>query len=132
MYQKQFIKNQHTQYYKRWVRKYEPFVGEDGTINMPSANQLNKQKSDYNEQMSQRNSTRSFGDGNWEELGPWEYDHDAAIQLSQSPGGTHVYTVEQSKSNPKYYLCRNGKRRRLEINRQRIELEFDHPRFIDN
>jgi len=97
----EFVKNQHTQYYKRWVRKYEPFVDQDGTINMPRINELNKQKSDYNAQITQRNSSKSFGDGNWEELGPWEYDHEAAIELgTQSPGSTHVYTVEQSKTDP--------------------------------
>lgn len=37
----------------------------------------------------------------WEEMGPWQYDHEQAMEfLVQSPGAAHAYTVEQSLSNP--------------------------------
>ena len=34
----------------------------------------------------------------WECIGPWDWDHDAAGR-SYAPGSAHVYTVEQSISN---------------------------------
>lgn len=97
-----FEKNQHTQYYKRFIREYEPYTNADGFINLPNKATLKKQNDDYNEQLlvAKRNKKRNVS-ANWEELGPWEYDHDATMKTkTQSPGSAHIYTVEQSKSNP--------------------------------
>ena len=69
-----FIKNQHTQYYKRWIRE----------INRHSNRNISSQISKSNNQ--------------WESIGPWDFDIDAASR-SYAPGAAHVYTVEQSINN---------------------------------
>ena len=79
-----FEKNRDTQFYKRWMRNGElpPAVMSD----------------DYRGKhlvASQRLT------GVWEEMGPWSYDPEVAMNFQvQSPGACHVYTVEQSASNP--------------------------------
>ena len=71
----EFFKNKHTQYYKRWVR------------NLSRTTQPIK------------NSPKSKSSNQWECIGPWDFDKDAASR-SYAPGAAHVYTVEQSISNP--------------------------------
>ena len=70
-----FIKNKHTQYYKRWIRN----------LSRTSKNIQSHQKSKKSNQ--------------WECVGPWDFDQHAESR-SYAPGAAHVYTVEQSKSNP--------------------------------
>ena len=44
--------------------------------------------------------------GVWEEMGPWHYDPEVAMQFEvQSPGACHVYTVEQAASNHQVVWC---------------------------
>ncbi|SVC39585.1 uncharacterized protein METZ01_LOCUS292439, partial [marine metagenome] len=69
------IKNKHTQYYKRWVRNLS-------RISNPI-----------------KNRSTSKSSNQWECIGPWDFDKDAASR-SYAPGAAHVYTVEQSVSNP--------------------------------
>jgi len=69
------VKNKHTQYYKRWVRNLSR------TTTLP------------------QNQTNSKSSNQWECVGPWDFDKDAASR-SYAPGAAHVYTVEQSVSNP--------------------------------
>lgn len=69
-----FFKNKHTQYYKRWIREISR-----------STNAQPTKKSSQNNQ--------------WQCVGPWDFDKEAASR-SYAPGSSHVYTVEQSKSNP--------------------------------
>ena len=69
------IKNKHTQYYKRWVR------------NLSRTSNVIK------------NQTSSKSSNQWLCIGPWDFDQHAASR-SYAPGATHVYTVEQSVSNP--------------------------------
>ena len=69
------FKNKHTQYYKRWLRGISRFSNAKPTLQTSkSSNQ-------------------------WECVGPWDFDKDAASR-SYAPGAAHVYTVEQSVSNP--------------------------------
>ena len=69
------IKNKHTQYYKRWLRSITRFSDAKPTLKTSkSSNQ-------------------------WECIGPWDFDKDAASR-SYAPGAAHIYTVEQSLSNP--------------------------------
>lgn len=75
-----FVKNSHTQYYKRWLRSI--------------ARELPPLRSPRNH-ISQN---RSAG-AQWQSIGPSDWDHDA-IDRSYAPGAAHVYTVEQSLSNP--------------------------------
>tara|TARA_B110000196_G_scaffold88330_1_gene76640 strand:+ start:309 stop:3716 length:3408 start_codon:yes stop_codon:yes gene_type:complete len=69
------VKNKHTQYYKRWVRN----------LSRTTAPIKNRPKSKSSNQ--------------WECVGPWDFDKDAASR-SYAPGAAHLYTVEQSISNP--------------------------------
>jgi len=71
----ELVKNKHTQYYKRWLRSISRFSNAKPTIKTSkSSNQ-------------------------WECVGPWDFDKDAESR-SYAPGAAHVYTVEQSVSNP--------------------------------
>ncbi len=69
------VKNKHTQYYKRWVRNLSRTTTVPQTL------------------------TNSKSSNQWECVGPWDFDKDAASR-SYAPGSAHVYTVEQSVSNP--------------------------------
>ena len=70
-----FVKNKHTQYYKRWLRNFS-------RVNPPVINTATSKKNNQ-----------------WECIGPWDFDKDAASR-SYAPGSAHIYTVEQSISNP--------------------------------
>ncbi len=77
------VKNKDTQFYKRWMR--------NGDIPAPSMTARYQQ-----ERMKSANRMT----GAWEEMGPWSYDPEVAMQFQvQSPGACHVYTIEQSQSN---------------------------------
>ncbi|MEC7646254.1 MAG: T9SS type A sorting domain-containing protein [Bacteroidota bacterium] len=71
----ELIKNKHTQYYKRWLRGISRYS--DAKPNLQTSKSSNQ----------------------WECVGPWDFDKDAASR-SYAPGAAHVYTVEQSVSNP--------------------------------
>jgi len=82
-----FEKNQHTQYFKRLLKEYWTDVDAEGFI----TERLN------NPAPIQTKGATSP----WQEVGPWDYDHEQAMEFSvQSPGSAHVYTVEQSPLNP--------------------------------
>ena len=72
-----FIKNKHTQYYKRWRRSLSR------EINPPSNFTPNKGGLELPQ---------------WYCLGPFDFDRHAASS-SYAAGAAHLYTVEQSKSN---------------------------------
>lgn len=95
-----FVKNQHTQYYKRWLRDKWQYMREDGTVDIPTDREKNNQIQQYLRKVETHSSTARNANP-WEELGPWEYDHEATMDQSvQSPGAAHVYAMEQSMSNP--------------------------------
>jgi len=73
----EFIKNQHTQYYKRWKRFLSRKI---------------KVSDDYN-------NKKIGGLPEWECVGPFDFDRNAA-STSYAAGAAHLYTVEQSISNP--------------------------------
>ncbi len=78
-----FVKNTHTQYYKRWLRSISREV--------KSSPALDRR---YKEAQAQA-STRTES---WATIGPIDWDHDAAAR-SYAPGAAHVYTIEQSESD---------------------------------
>ncbi len=80
-----FVKNQHTQYYKRWISGLSKNVVPD-----PVYDPI------YLQQHFDNKNQRSAA--NWSTLGPIDWDHDAASR-SYAPGSAHIYTVEQSISN---------------------------------
>jgi len=69
-----FVKNKHTQYYKRWKRSLSREIGEK------------------NQKQSQNNLAE------WECIGPFDFDRNAA-STSYAAGAAHLYTVEQAISN---------------------------------
>lgn len=84
-----FEKNRHTQFYKRWMRNQE--------ITAP---QVTRNYIALHEAAANRM------DGEWEEMGPWSYDPEVAMEFQvQSPGACHVYTVEQALSNHEVVWC---------------------------
>ena len=72
-----FVKNNHTQYYKRWLRS------------ITRATEHSKR----NNRSKAPNRTTD-----WTCIGPFDWDHEAAGR-SYAPGSAHVYVVEQSISN---------------------------------
>ena len=95
------VKNQHSQYYKRWLRQAD--------WSMPSADEA------YVQAYREANLMRS---GEWSQMGPWHYDPEVAMYFQvQSPGSCHVYTVEQSESNPDVCVLRNGNCGCIQVNR---------------
>ncbi len=96
----EFVKNQFTQYYKRWLRHNGPYFNRAGYIEMPDPKVAAEHSKQLMDLRAEEKAKRLTG-ANWEQLGPWEYDHEATMNVSvQSPGAAHVYTVEQSASNP--------------------------------
>ena len=72
-----FIKNKHTQYYKRWLRSLSREITNTKT------SLIQKKKSSLSE---------------WYCLGPFDFDR-LASSSSYAAGAAHLYTVEQSLSN---------------------------------
>ena len=70
-----FEKNKYTQYYKRWLRNISRYSN------------------------AKPNNKKTKSTHQWECIGPWDFDKDAESR-SYAPGSAHIYTVEQSKSNP--------------------------------
>jgi photosystem II stability/assembly factor-like uncharacterized protein len=84
-----FVKNRDTQFYKRWMRNHEVLAPHPTRVYM-----------DRHHAAAERIS------GNWEEMGPWSYDPEVAMEFQvQSPGACHVYTVEQAPSNHEVVWC---------------------------
>ena len=82
-------KNQHTQYYKRWLRSFSRDLKNDlnseTTVKyISSSHQLNINKTPTSA---------------WNCIGPYDFDIEAASR-SYAPGAAHVYTIERSVSNP--------------------------------
>ena len=98
-----FIKNQHTQYYKRWVHTIQNMVDENGVVQYPNRQQFDDNNNQYLQQIQTRQS--SFGPGSaWKCIGPFDFDKDANGR-SHAPGAAHVYTIEKSLSNPNFLVA---------------------------
>ena len=93
-----FEKNEHTQYYKRWLRASRYSTNDSGYVVPKSRIETDAAQTFYLNQ--QNGDNRSFGPGSvWSCIGPFDFDKDASGQ-SHAPGSAHVYTVEKSNSNP--------------------------------
>lgn len=82
----EFVKNGDTQYFKRWIRSI-----------VRQNDRTEEENRTYLQKIKKLNTSRTNGD--WECIGPIDWDHNAAGR-SYAPGSAHVYTVEQSVSNP--------------------------------
>jgi PKD repeat protein len=87
-----FVKNIHTQYFKRWKREL-------GHAYIPKDPQ---QRADYEENLGAYLAASNASDperaANWTCIGPMDWDH-GAVDRSYAAGAAHVYTVEQSLVN---------------------------------
>lgn len=83
------VKNQHTQYYKRWLREIARRQSTNGRTPLDTRYLARRD----------RLTAQSRSEDLWQSIGPWDWDHDAADR-SYAPGAAHVYTVQQSLSDP--------------------------------
>lgn len=91
------IKNEHTQYYKRWIRGVSK--GLDAyDLGIETLNKVDEERKNYISKLN-NNTQLKRSIASWVALGPFNYDENSKV-ASYAPGATHVYTVEQSKSNP--------------------------------
>lgn len=84
----ELVKNEHTQYYKRWLRSF----GRENNFNPQS-----KSERAYIEN-SKLLQAQKGPTSDWQCIGPIDFDFDAASR-SYAPGAAHVYTIERSSSN---------------------------------
>lgn len=86
----EFVKNEHTQYYKRWLRSF-------------SRNNIVKTENDSfskeNQKYIQRSLTNKSPNSQWQSIGPWDFDR-LAESRSYAPGAAHVYTIKRCSSSP--------------------------------
>ena len=85
-----FVKNQHTQYFKRWKKHAAPFVNAGGLIRPPLKTErdslqwafLDKKKQKAIQKMA---GETAVGVADWQCVGPFDFDKDAA-GTSHAPG----------------------------------------------
>ena len=88
-----FVKNNHTQYFKRWKREIgHELVPKDPVQRANYGTNLH----DYLSATEELASSRA---ANWSCIGPIDWDH-GSVAKSYASGAAHVYTVEQSVSTP--------------------------------
>ncbi|MCC7501041.1 MAG: PKD domain-containing protein [Flavobacteriales bacterium] len=87
-----FVKNAHTQYFKRWKRE----LGHDLVPKDPAQRAAYAQNlRDYIDATDALAASRA---ANWSCIGPIDWDHGSVVK-SYAAGAAHVYTVEQAASN---------------------------------
>jgi photosystem II stability/assembly factor-like uncharacterized protein len=91
-----FEKSFHTQYYKRWRRKYLNYIDENGFIHEPSQEELEKSEKVY------RNKQTNEKSSNWSIVGPITNHQEGG---SQGSGQTNVYSVDQCLNTPSVLYC---------------------------
>ena len=79
----EFQKNEHTQYYKRWLRSFSR--SENYDVN-------DKKLKNYIENAIELRKSKS-PTSQWQSIGPWDFDRQAESR-SYAPGAAHVYTVK--------------------------------------
>ena len=100
-----FVKNEHTQYYKRWLRNTTEVVNAQGFIRPPSKEEMDRINSERLRNRDKNSDERSMAIApNWTPIGPLDFDKDAGGR-SHAPGAAHVYTIEKSPSNPDILYC---------------------------
>jgi len=97
-----FVKSQHTQYYKRWLRSLTRGIDSYASGNS-SLETVAKNRKLYLEKY-QINRRSKSNNSSWSSLGPYDYDDGAAVR-SYAPGAAHIYTIEQSRSNGNVLLA---------------------------
>jgi photosystem II stability/assembly factor-like uncharacterized protein len=91
-----FQKSYHTQYYKRWRRKYLNLTDQNGFIHLPNENEI--QANDLAYLKKQKNTKSSI----WSVVGPITNYQEGGDQGS---GQTNVYSFDQCLNNPAVLYC---------------------------
>ena len=90
-----WVKNEHTQYLKRWLRELETY---EYQLRGPQLNEAERKAAAANEKayLKQRKETALTKNNaaDWTCIGPFNWDHDAAAR-SYAPGSAHVNSIEQ-------------------------------------
>ncbi len=97
-----FQKTMHTQYYKKWRRRVEPFVLADGSIAFPAA--AEPQKAVADQWLAQWNSPQKSVNPAWRHIGPTETFNTFPGQVKVS-WQANVYCIDQSAVNPDILYC---------------------------
>ncbi|MFM6935847.1 MAG: VPS10 domain-containing protein [Flavobacteriales bacterium] len=91
-----FIKNYHTQYYKRWRRAALPYLNAQGFIIQPSAAVQTQMDKDYLRKQQEQKSS------NWSVVGPITNFQEGQTQGS---GQTNTYSFDQCIGTPNVCYC---------------------------
>lgn len=91
-----FEKSFHTQYYKRWRRKYLNYADENGFIHEPSPTETH-----HNDQIYRGKQTNAKS-SDWSIVGPITNYQEGGTQGS---GQTNVYSVDQCLNAPTFMYC---------------------------
>ncbi|WP_425422642.1 LamG-like jellyroll fold domain-containing protein [Phaeodactylibacter xiamenensis] len=97
-----FEKNTHTQNYKHWRPKVEPYVQQDGSLNWPTAQERRQTETAYQRALSGYDAQRQTG--MWTNIGPFETFTQGQGQFEVS-WQVNVYTLDQSDTNPSVLYC---------------------------
>ncbi len=95
-----FVKNAHTQYYKRWLRDLSRTAYPDEKFLDKSFSENELVYIEGSKKLVQERSSNS----SWSGIGPYTFDKEAASS-SYAPGAAHVYTVEQAPSNSNVFYA---------------------------
>lgn len=91
-----FEKSFHTQYYKRWRRKYLPYTDALGYIHEPTQADLQSSEQAYRKKQNNAKSS------NWSIVGPITNYQEGG---NQGSGQTNVYSVDQCLNTPTILYC---------------------------
>jgi len=98
----EFVKNTHTQNYKHWRPKVEPYLDSEGFIHWPDAKTIRQQEQAYQATIAQSPSHRF--PANWQNLGPFETYNQGEGQFAVS-WQANVYTIDQADTDPAVLYC---------------------------
>jgi photosystem II stability/assembly factor-like uncharacterized protein len=96
-----FEKNTHTQNYKHWRPKVEPYIRKDGYLQWPSAAELRQEEQQYQRSLQQLTQKQASP---WVNLGPYETLNQGDGQFEVS-WQANVYTIDQADSDPAVLYC---------------------------
>lgn len=101
-----FEKNVYEKYYKRWVRAYSPYVQNDGSIKLPTTDEMtgldNERRGNYAKDLKKRQNAPENGPlSTWTLLGPNKTIFEISDRSDQrnAPWQVNVYAVDIAPSN---------------------------------
>lgn len=94
-----FTKSYHTQYYKRWRKAINPFLNNEGFIDINKKTKLNEIISN----LQNINENRNVLSGNWSPLGPFR--NPAIGGVLPGGGQANVFTIGRCEAQPNVMYC---------------------------